>query len=62
VDALMTELARERATAVTVDVDDQGHVVYDFDGEERRWRVLEEEAAAADAEVAADAAPSRARR
>jgi hypothetical protein len=43
VDALLTQLAREKATAVTVDVDQQGHVVYDFEGEERRWRVLEEQ-------------------
>jgi hypothetical protein len=43
VDALLTQLAREKATAVTVDVDPQGHVVYDFEGEERRWRVLEEQ-------------------
>ena len=42
-DALLTQLAREKATAVTVDVDAQGHVVYDFEGEERRWRVLEEQ-------------------
>ena len=41
-DALLTQLAREKATAVTVDVDAQGHVVYDFEGEERRWRVLED--------------------
>jgi hypothetical protein len=46
VDALLTRLARERATAVTVDVDPEGHIVYDFEGEERRWRVLEEEVAA----------------
>jgi hypothetical protein len=52
VDALLTRLAREKATAVTVDVDQQGHVVYDFDGEARRWRVLEEEVAAEDAAVA----------
>jgi hypothetical protein len=43
VDALLTQLAREQATAVTLDVDAQGHVVYDFEGEERRWRVLEEQ-------------------
>jgi hypothetical protein len=43
VDALLTQLAREKATAVTVDVDARGHVVYDFEGEERRWRVLEEQ-------------------
>ena len=51
VDALLTRLAREKATAVTVDVDAKGHVVYDFDGEARRWRVLEEEQAAEDAEA-----------
>lgn len=54
VDALLTRLAREKATAVTLDVDDQGHVVYDFDGEARRWRVLEEEVAAEDANAAAE--------
>jgi hypothetical protein len=46
VDALLTRLAQEAATAVTLDVDAQGRVVYDFEGEDRRWRVLEEEAAA----------------
>ncbi len=46
VDELLTRLAREQATAVTLDVDARGHVVYDFEGEERRWRVLEEDAAA----------------
>lgn len=45
VDALLTQLAREQATAVTVDVDAHGRVVYDFEGEDRRWRVLEEEEA-----------------
>ena len=44
VDGLLTRLAREKATAVTLDVDADGHVVYDFEGEERRWRVLEEDA------------------
>jgi hypothetical protein len=44
VDALLSELAREKATAVTLDVDAEGHIVYDFEGEERRWRVLEEQA------------------
>ncbi len=56
VDALLTRLAREKATAVTVDVDAQGHVVYDFDGEARRWRVLEEEMAADDQVAAATTA------
>lgn len=50
VDQLLTRLARQQATAVTVDVDADGHVVYDFEGEERRWRVLDEQA---DAEGAA---------
>jgi hypothetical protein len=49
VDALLTRLAREKATAVTLDVDAEGHVIYDFEGEERRWRVLEEDAAEVDA-------------
>jgi hypothetical protein len=43
-DALLTQLARETATDVTVDVDARGRVAYDFQGEERRWRVLEESA------------------
>jgi hypothetical protein len=43
VDGLLTQLAREQATAVTLDVDAEGRVIYDFDGEERRWRVLEEQ-------------------
>jgi hypothetical protein len=46
VDQLLTRLAREQATAVTLDVDARGQVVYDFEGEERRWRVLEEDAEA----------------
>lgn len=43
-DLLLTQLAQKTATDVTVDVDAQGRVAYDFQGEERRWRVLEEEA------------------
>jgi hypothetical protein len=46
VDQLLSRLAREQATAVTLDVDARGQVVYDFEGEERRWRVLEEDAEA----------------
>lgn len=46
VEQLLTRLAREQATAVTLDVDARGQVVYDFEGEERRWRVLEEDAVA----------------
>jgi len=62
VDALLTRLAREQATAVTLDVDTLGRVVYDFEGEERRWRVLEENAeaeAGAEAERARDQARRR---
>jgi hypothetical protein len=58
-DALLTQLARERATAVTVDVDREGHVVYDFEGEARRWRVLEDEVVA---DEAADELARRERR
>ena len=43
VEELLTRLAREKATEVTLDVDARGHVVYDFEGEARRWRVLEEQ-------------------
>ena len=56
VDLLLMSLARERATDVTVDVDSQGHVVYDFEGEQRRWRVLEEEVQAEQAEAELEAA------
>jgi len=49
VDLMLTDLAREKATAVTLDVDAEGHIVYDFEGEERRWRVLEEQADSEDA-------------
>jgi len=56
VDGLLMQLARERATDVTVDVDAQGHVVYDFEGEQRRWRVLEEEVEAEEAEAESEAA------
>jgi len=52
VDTLLTQLAREQATAVTLDVDPEGRVVYDFEGEERRWRVLEEQDDATEAEPA----------
>jgi hypothetical protein len=61
-DALLTRLAREAATDVTVDVDGQGRVAYDFQGEERRWRVLEEDAAGAEEEAAALAAEQRKQR
>jgi hypothetical protein len=62
VDALLTRLAREKATAVTVDVDRNGHVVYDFEGEDRRWRVLEESEASHDAAPREDEARERGRR
>ncbi|HVY26377.1 MAG TPA: hypothetical protein VHB79_07475 [Polyangiaceae bacterium] len=57
-DVLLTRLARETATDVTVDVDAQGRVAYDFQGEERRWRVLDEQAA----DEEATAAPAEQRR
>lgn len=44
-DALLVDLARESGTAVSIDVDEAGEVRYDFRGGERRWRVLEEQAA-----------------
>jgi hypothetical protein len=59
VDQLLTRLAREQATAVTLDVDARGQVVYDFEGEERRWRVLEEDA---EAEESQQVAAERAKR
>ena len=58
-DQLLSRLAREQATAVTLDVDARGQVVYDFEGEERRWRVLEEDA---DADEAQEPPPERAKR
>ena len=62
VDALLTELARERATAVTIDVDGEGRLVYDFEGEDRRFRVLEERAAQAEGDEMPDPAARAARR
>lgn len=59
VDALLTRLARQKATAVTIDVNAEGHVIYDFEGEDRRWRVLEQEA---EAEAPAGPASERLRR
>jgi hypothetical protein len=59
---LLTQLAREKATAVTVEVDARGHVVYDFEGEERRWRVLEEQPEEASPEPDAEAARRERRR
>lgn len=54
---LLTRLAREKATEVTLDVDAEGHVVYDFEGEARRWRVLEEQVA--EREGTPEAAPGQ---
>jgi hypothetical protein len=56
---LLTRLAREQATAVTLDVDARGQVVYDFQGEERRWRVLEEDAEEDEAGAGPEAARKR---
>jgi glucose dehydrogenase len=46
-DALLTEFAKDAKASVSVDVDDQGVLRYDFDREEKRWRVLDETQAAA---------------
>lgn len=59
VDQLLTQLAREQATAVTLDVDARGHIVYDFDGEDCRWRVLEEDGEAEDPPPEAENARKR---
>jgi hypothetical protein len=62
-DLLLTRLAQQAATDVTVDVDQQGRVAYDFQGEERRWRVLEEAALAEEeAEGALDTPAERLKR
>lgn len=44
-DALLTELAKDPNEDVSLDVDDDGRVQYLFGVPERRWRVLEEQAA-----------------
>lgn len=59
VDQLLAQLARQQATAVTLDVDARGQIVYDFDGEDRRWRVLEEEGEAEDPPPEAENARKR---
>jgi hypothetical protein len=60
-DALLTQLAKDPAQNVSLDVDDDGRIQYLFGVPEKRWRVLEEQAA--EAEGAADGAErERARR
>jgi len=59
VDALLTQLAREQATAVTLDVDAEGRIVYDFEGEDRRFRVLEEQEVREQSEVVAERTQER---
>lgn len=44
-DALLTELAKDPKLNVNLDVDDEGRIHYLFGVLERRWRVLEEDAA-----------------
>lgn len=41
-DALLTQLSRESASPVRLEVDDDGTFRYDFRGDEQRFRVLEE--------------------
>lgn len=48
-DALLTELSRESATTVRLEVDDDGTFRYDFRGDEQRFRVLEEQESAVEA-------------
>lgn len=47
-DAVLTELAKDPAEDVSLDVDDDGRIHYLFGVPERRWRVLEETAAQSD--------------
>jgi len=53
-DALLTELAKDSKANVSIDVDEQGVVHYDFQREEERWRVLDEAQGAAPAFDAED--------
>jgi hypothetical protein len=45
-DALLTELAKDPKENVSLDVDDDGQIHFLFGVAEKRWRVLEEKAAA----------------
>lgn len=47
-DGVLTELAKDPAEDVSLDVDDDGRIHYLFGVPERRWRVLEETAARQD--------------
>jgi hypothetical protein len=55
-DVLLTELAKEPKENVSLDVDDDGQIHFLFGVAEKRWRVLEESAAARGA-PAVDAEP-----
>jgi hypothetical protein len=59
-DALLTELSRESATTVRLEVDDDGTFRYDFRAEEQRFRVLEEQEDPLDAANAPGTRSSRA--
>jgi glucose dehydrogenase len=41
-DALLTEFAKDPKAHVSIDVDEHGVMHYEFDREEKRWRVLDE--------------------
>jgi hypothetical protein len=55
-DALLTEFAKDPTANVNMDVGDDGVIRYDFDREERRFRVLDEtQATSSDPDAAEDA-------
>lgn len=54
-DALLTELAKDPDANVSLEVDDDGRIVFLFGIPEKRWRVLEQTAEQADAAVEAEA-------
>ncbi|MFZ5896171.1 MAG: hypothetical protein ACOY0T_34260 [Myxococcota bacterium] len=60
-DALLTDMSRESATSVRLDVDDDGSFRYDFRGDDARYRVLEEQEQAA-ASAASEPESTNARR
>lgn len=53
-DALLTEFAKDPTADVSMDVGDDGIIRYDFNREEKRWRVLDETQSTASAPDAAE--------
>jgi len=60
-DGLLTALAREQATNVRLEVDDDGTLRYDFRGDDARFRVLDDQEALAAEDEAAPAGARRSR-